>query len=61
MCGRIMEGGEGKEKGSGDENPTGRTFFKIIYGMEAYLVDDLQEIVTGEKGGDFHGILWCLI
>ena len=24
--------------------------FKVIYGMEAYLVDDLKEIATGEKG-----------
>lgn len=38
---------------AGDENPDKQDFFKIIYGMEAYLVDDLQEIVTGEKGQDF--------
>ena len=38
---------------AGDENPDKQDFFKIIYGMEAYLVDDLQEIVTDEKGQDF--------
>ena len=40
---------------NGDENPDKQDFFKIIYGMEAYLVDDLQEIVTNEKGQDFSG------
>lgn len=43
-----------KRKEAGDKNPDKQDFFKIIYGMEAYLVDDLHEIVTGEKGQDFH-------
>ncbi len=42
-----------KRKEAGDANPDKQDFFKIIYGMEAYLVDDLQEIVTGDKGQDF--------
>ena len=42
-----------KRKEAGDANPDKQDFFKIIYGMEAYLVDDLQEIVTGESGQDF--------
>ena len=42
-----------KRKEAGDPNPDKQDFFKIIYGMEAYLVDDLQEIVTGENGQDF--------
>ena len=29
--------------------PDRQDFFKIIYGVEAYLVDDLKEIVTGDK------------
>jgi len=29
--------------------------FKMIYGMEAYLVDDLIETVKHDKGQDFHG------
>ena len=43
-----------KRKEAGDKNPDKQDFFKIIYGMEAYLVDDLQEIVTGEAGQDFN-------
>ncbi len=39
-----------KRKEAGDENPDKQDFFKIIYGVEAYLVDDLKEIVTGDKG-----------
>lgn len=40
---------------AGDENPNKQDFFKIIYGTEAYLVDDLQEIVTGDVNKDFSG------
>ena len=39
-----------KRKEAGEENPDKQDFFKIIYGVEAYLVDDLREIVTGQKG-----------
>ncbi len=39
-----------KRKEAGDENPDKQDFFKVIYGVEAYLVDDLKEIVTGGKG-----------
>ncbi len=39
-----------KRKEAGDENPDKDDFFKIIYGCEAYLVDDLKEIVTGARG-----------
>lgn len=44
-----------RRKEKGEENPDKQDFFKIIYGMEAYLVDDLQEIVTNEQGQDFGG------
>ncbi|MBP5282309.1 MAG: PolC-type DNA polymerase III [Lachnospiraceae bacterium] len=37
---------ECKEKG--EPTPDKQDFFKILYGMEAYLVDDLREIVTGD-------------
>ena len=37
---------------AGDPNPDKQDFFKVIYGMEAYLVDDLKEIVTGDEGQD---------
>ena len=43
---------KGKRKDAGDENPDKQDFFKIIYGVEAYLVDDLKEIVTNDKGQD---------
>ena len=39
-----------KRKEAGEENPDRNDFFKVIYGCEAYLVDDLKEIVTGDKG-----------
>ncbi|MBR2950387.1 MAG: PolC-type DNA polymerase III [Lachnospiraceae bacterium] len=39
-----------KRKENGDENPDKNDFFKVIYGCEGYLVDDLKEIVTGDKG-----------
>lgn len=37
------------------ENPEETPDFKVIYGMEGYLVDDLLEVVTNEKGQDFSG------
>ena len=39
-----------KRKEAGEENPDKQDFFKILYGVEAYLVDDLKEIVTADKG-----------
>ena len=39
---------------AGDPNPDKQDFFKVIYGMEAYLVDDLKEIVTGDEGQDLN-------
>ena len=39
-----------KRKEAGDENPDKNDFFKVIYGVEAYLVDDLNNIVTNENG-----------
>ncbi len=41
-----------KRQAGGDENPDKQDFFKILYGVEAYLVDDLKEIVTGDRGQD---------
>ncbi len=37
-------------KEAGTKPPDVQDFFKIIYGMEAYIVDDLKDIVTGERG-----------
>jgi DNA polymerase-3 subunit alpha (Gram-positive type) len=49
----LWKAEKGKRKEAGDKNPDKQDFFKVIYGMEAYLVDDLKEIVTGDKGQDF--------
>ena len=46
----LWKAEKAKRKEAGEENPVKQDFFKIIYGMEAYLVDDLREIVTGERG-----------
>ena len=35
---------------NGEKAPDRQDFFKVIYGVEAYIVDDLKEIVTGDKG-----------
>ena len=39
-----------RRKEAGDEHPDPHDFFKIIYGVEAYLVDDLKGIVTADQG-----------
>ena len=39
-----------KCKEKGEAPPDKEDFFKVIYGVEAYLVDDLKEIVTGGRG-----------
>ena len=39
-----------KEKG---EVPDRQNFFKIIYGCEGYIVDDLRQTVINDKGQDF--------
>lgn len=49
----LWKAEKNKRKEAGDPAPDKQDFFKIIYGMEAYLVDDLQEIVTGESDKDF--------
>ena len=40
-------------KEAGEPEPDKQGFFKVIYGVEAYLVDDLHEIATNDKGQDF--------
>lgn len=39
-----------KRTAAGDANPDPQDFFKIIYGVEAYIVDDLKNIVTRDRG-----------
>ncbi len=40
-------------KEAGEPAPDKQGSFKVIYGVEAYLVDDLHQIATNEKGQDF--------
>nr|WP_300568364.1 PolC-type DNA polymerase III [uncultured Acetatifactor sp.] len=47
----LWKAEKGKCKDQGKEPPDKQDFFKVIYGVEAYLVDDLKEIVTGDRGG----------
>ncbi len=46
----LWKAEKNKRKDAGEDNPDKQDFFKILYGVEAYLVDDLKEIVTGDKG-----------
>ena len=40
---------------AGEEKPDKKDFFKVIYGMEAYLVDDLKEVATRANGQSLDG------
>ncbi|MCM1261571.1 MAG: PolC-type DNA polymerase III [Butyrivibrio sp.] len=51
----LWKAEKGKRKETGEEEPDKQDFFKVIYGVEAYLVDDLKEIVTNDKGQDLKG------
>lgn len=46
----LWKAHKSKLQEAGGSNPDKQDFFKIIYGVEAYLVDDLKEIVTGDRG-----------
>ncbi len=46
----LWKAEKAKRKEAGEENPDRNDFFKVIYGCEAYLVDDLKEIVTADRG-----------
>ncbi|MBE5846470.1 MAG: PolC-type DNA polymerase III [Lachnospiraceae bacterium] len=46
----LWKAEKNKRKEAGDENPDKQDFFKIIYGMEAYFVDDLKKVVSVEGG-----------
>ena len=41
------KGEKARRKEAGDPDPDRQDFFKILYGVDAYLVDDLHKIVTG--------------
>ncbi len=42
-----------KRKAAGEENPDKQDFFKILYGCEIYLVDDLKTAVMEDAGQTF--------
>ncbi len=45
----LWKAEKSRRKEAGEEAPDRNDFFKVIYGMEAYLVDDLKQIVTNCK------------
>ncbi len=45
----LYKGACSAAKEKGETPPSKEEFFKIIYGVEAYIVDDLKEIVYGDK------------
>lgn len=49
----IWKAEKAKRKEEGEELPDKNNFFKVIYGVEGYLIDDLKEIVTNPKGQTF--------
>jgi DNA polymerase III subunit alpha, Gram-positive type len=49
----IWKAEKAKRKEAGEEPPDKNKFFKVIYGVEGYLIDDLKEIVTNPKGQTF--------
>lgn len=49
----LWKAEKNRAKEAGEPEPDKQGFFKVIYGVEAYLVDDLHEIATNEKGQDF--------
>ena len=51
----LWKAEKAKRKEAGDPNPDRQDFFKVIYGVEAYLVDDLRDIVINEKGQTLMG------
>lgn len=51
----LWKAEKAKRKEAGEKEPDKQDFFKVIYGVEAYLVDDLKEIVTGGGGESLAG------
>ncbi len=47
---KLWKGEKGKRQEAGEQAPDRQDFFKILYGVEAYLVDDLKEIVSNDRG-----------
>ena len=50
----LWKAEKSKRKEAGEAEPDKQDFFKIIYGVEGYLVDDQKTIVVNDKGQDFN-------
>ncbi|MBR5577421.1 MAG: PHP domain-containing protein, partial [Lachnospiraceae bacterium] len=46
----LWKAEKSKRKEAGEQEPDKNDFFKIIYGVEAYIVDDSKQIATNERG-----------
>ena len=46
----LWKAEKARRKEAGETNPDKNDFFKVIYGVEAYIVDDLNQIASKEKG-----------
>ncbi len=46
----LWKAEKAKRKEAGQEDPDKFDFFKVIYGVEGYLVDDLNPVVKNDKG-----------
>ncbi len=51
----LWKAEKSKRKEAGDKNPDRQDFFKVVQGVEGYLVDDLKEIVINNKGQKIDG------
>ncbi len=48
----LWKAEKGKRAEAGDKNPDRQDFFKVLYGVECYLVDDLLKVVMDDDGRD---------
>ncbi|WP_026495184.1 PolC-type DNA polymerase III [Butyrivibrio sp. WCD3002] len=51
----LWKAESGKRKEAGEKRPDRQDFFKVVQGVEGYLVDDLKEIVINNKGQKIEG------
>ncbi len=49
----LWKAEKGKRAEAGDTSPDRQDFFRVLYGVECYLVDDLVQIVTNDKDYGF--------
>ncbi len=49
----LWKAEKNKRKDAGDDNPDRQDFFKVLYGVECYLVDDLLKVVMDDEDCGF--------